>query len=46
MHHDDLAVSLAPLPALDRPSLVSALVAGFSSALRLEAREVRSTGSP
>lgn len=41
-----IAASLASLPVRDRPSLVAALVAGFSSALRLEAREVRSTGTP
>lgn len=40
-----IAASLAPLPVPDRPSLVSALVAGFSSALRLDAREVGSIGS-
>lgn len=41
-----IAASLAPLPALDRPALVAALVAGFSSTLRLEAREGRVTRPP
>ncbi len=40
-----IAASLAPLPVPDRPSLVAALVAGFSSAPGIGAREVRSPGS-